>query len=314
MDRFTACLLLLASAQPAAQSERATRPKFEVASIKPCSDGELVDGEKGGGADSSFSPERLRLDCGTVMGMIQHAYVLFANGHVNPKSDIPIDGGPAWIRSDRYRVDAKADGPRSQGTLHGPMLQTLLEDRFKLRIHRETREVPAYALTVAKGGPKLHRFKEGSCTPVDLKILEQFPPSPFPELPPGQEYCGGVDPNDGTGWVATETTQKGPNVTVEARAMSIDDFIKHSLSRGLDRPVVNKTGITGLFDFHLEYAPYEIDSPDGRPPAATGAVPSELAGPSIFAALQRQLGLRLDLAKGRGDYLVIDQVERPSAN
>jgi uncharacterized protein (TIGR03435 family) len=197
--------------------------------------------------------------------------------------------------------------------LHGPMLQTLLEDRFKVKIHRETREIRAYALTVGKGGSKLHRFEEGSCTPLDLKILEQFPPPPFPELPPGQEYCGGVDPNDGTHWVATQTTMKGPNVTVEARAMSIDEFIKQALGRRLDRPVVNKTGLTGRFDFRLEYAPDEINSPDGVPPTA-GTAPSELGGPSIFAALRQQLGLKLDPAKGRGDYLVIDQVERPSAN
>jgi uncharacterized protein (TIGR03435 family) len=117
MVRFTICLLILASAQSAAQSGSATRPKFEVASIKPCGDGDLVADGKGGGADSNFSPARLRLDCGTVISMIQHAYVLFANGHVNPRSDIPIAGGPAWIRSDRYQVDAKADGHRSQGNV-----------------------------------------------------------------------------------------------------------------------------------------------------------------------------------------------------
>jgi uncharacterized protein (TIGR03435 family) len=147
---------------------------------------------------------------------------------------------------------------------------------------------------VAKGGLKLHPFKEGSCIPRDYTLLfEQFPPQPFPELPPGQKYCGGG-----------QTEQRG-TVTLEAIGMSIDNFIKYPLPE-LDRPVVNKTGITGLFDFHLEYAPDE--------PTGAGATPAEVAGPSIFTALERRLGLKLELAKAPGDFLVIDHVERPSAN
>lgn len=297
MARFTACLLILASAQSAAQSGRATRPKFVVASIKPCRDGSSAPDKKGGGGGGrggDFSPGTLRLDCSTVMDLIKGAYVHFANGHVNPRSRVPVEGGPAWINSVRYQINAKADGARGQGMMRGPMLQTLLEDRFKLKIHHETREVPAYALTVAKGGLKLHPFLEGSCIPRDFTLFfEQFPPLPLPELPPGQKYCGGG------------TTVKGANVTLEATGMSIDNFIKYSLPE-LDRPVVNKTGITGLFDFHLEYEPDE--------PTGAGATPAEVAGPSIFTALDRQLGLKPELAKAPGDFLVIDHVERPSAN
>jgi uncharacterized protein (TIGR03435 family) len=174
------------------------------------------------------------------------------------------------------------------------MLQTLLEDRFKVKTHHETREVQAYALTLAKGGLKLHPFKEGSCIPRDFKLFfEQFPPQPFPELPPGHKYCGSA------------TTEHGGTVTLDATGMSIDDFIKYSLPE-LDRPVVNKTGIKGLFDFHLEYA---LDEPTGA-----GATAAEVAGPSIFTALERQLGLKPGVAKALGDFLVIDHVERPSEN
>jgi uncharacterized protein (TIGR03435 family) len=293
MARFTACLLILASAQSAAQSGRAARPKFVVASIKLCRDGNSALDKRGGGGGRDLSPGTLHLDCSPVMDLITGAYVLFANGHVNPRSRVPVEGGPAWINSVRYQIDAKADGARGQGMMRGPMLQTLLEDRFKLKIHHETREVPAYALTVAKGGLKLHPFQEGSCIPRDFTVLDQFPPQPFPELPPGQKYCG------------IGGTEKGANVTLDATAMSIDNFIKYSLP-GLDRPVVNKTGITGLFDFHLEYAPDE--------PTAAGATPAEVAGPSIFTALERQLGLKPEPAKAPGDFVVIDHVERPSAN
>jgi uncharacterized protein (TIGR03435 family) len=227
------------------------------------------------------------------MDLITGAYVLFANGHVNPRSRIPVEGGPTWINSVRYQINAKADGARGQGMMRGPMLQTLLEDRFKLKIHHETKEVPAYALTVARGGLKLHPFQEGRCIPRDYTLFfEQFPPQPFPELPPGQKYC-----EDGV------TEQRG-TVTMEAIGIRFDNFIKYKLPK-LDRPVVNKTRITGLFDFHLEFAPDE--------PTGAGATPAEFAGPSIFTALG-QLGLKLELAKAPGDFLVIDHVEKPSAN
>jgi len=285
---------------PAVQAQSSSaRPRFEVASIKPCRDGDPASARKKRVRGGNFSPGTLRLDCTTVMNLIQTSYVLFADGHVNPRSRIPIEGGPAWIHSALYQVDAKADGARSQGMLHGPMLQALLEDRLKLKIRRQTREVPAYAVTVAKGGLKLHRFQDGSCIPLDLKIFEQFPPPPVPELPPGQKYCGGTDPKDGSRWIGALTTSTGPNTTVEARAMSIDDFIKVSLASLLDRPLVNKTGITGLYDFHMEFAPEDSTEP---------------AGPSIFTALQQQLGLKLEPAKAPADFLVIDQVQRPSPN
>ena len=294
MARFAVCLLLLAAAQSAAQSGRSAGPKFVVASIKPCMDGNSAPDRKGGGSGGeSLSPGTLRLDCSTVMDLIKRAYVLFANGRVNPRSRAAVEGGPPWINSIRYRIDAKADGAKGQGLMRGPMLQTLLEERFKLKIHHETREVPAYALTVAKGGLKLHPFQEGSCIPRDFTVLDQFPPQPFPELPTGQKYCGGG-----------VTEQRGI-VTLEAIGMSIDDFIKHSLP-GLDRPVVNNTGTTGLFNFHLEFAPEE--------PAGAGATPAEVPGPSILTALERQLGLKPEQAKVPGDFLVIDHIERPSAN
>ena len=92
---------------------------------------------------------------------------------------------------------------------------------------------------------------------------------------------------------------------MEAIGMSIDEFLKYKFPR-LDRPVVNKTGITGRFDFHLEFALDEI--------TGGGAAPAETAGPSIFTALERQLGLKLEPAKAPGDFIVIDHVERPSPN
>jgi uncharacterized protein (TIGR03435 family) len=185
------------------------------------------------------------------------------------------------------------------------MLQTLLEDRFQLKIHRETREVPVYELTVAKGGLRMHRFKEGTCDPVDLvKFVSQYPPSPsLPDAPPGQKYC------------RARGTMSGPNVTEDYQGTTLDAYIKFAL-RGLDRPVVDKTGLTGLFDIHLVYAPDETSSRTLRDGGQLepDEPSNEPAGPSIFTALEQQLGLKIVPAKGSGELFVIDSVERPSEN
>jgi uncharacterized protein (TIGR03435 family) len=168
--------------------------------------------------------------------------------------------------------------------LQGPMLQALLEDRFKLKIRRETKEVPVYALTVGKSGAKLQQFKEGTSSPPT----------------PGQKP-------DCTSMISGSAN--GPNMArVFMQATTVDEFSK-ALGFVLARPIINKSGITGLFDFHLEYA---IDETTGGPARATPS--DEPAGPSIFTAIQEQLGLKLDSDKGPGERLVIDRVERPSGN
>ena len=126
-------------------------------------------GEPGAAADGKRgpSPDRMNLACQPVMNLIRTAYLNFAGGRLNPRNTTPVDGGPAWINSDRYQITAKAEGTPGMEMMRGPMLQALLEDRFKLKIRRESREVPAYAMTVAKGGPKLKPFEEGSCVPFN---------------------------------------------------------------------------------------------------------------------------------------------------
>ena len=292
------------------QTKTVVRPKFEVASIKPCKV-DNADGRRSGG--ENLSPGSLHLECSTVNDLIQMAYVLFANGQVNVpwSGSVPIEGGPSWINSDRYEIDAKADGSQSQGAMHGPMLQALLEDRLELKTHRKTREVPVYALVVAKGGHKMRQFKEGSCTPFDFTILTQFPPPPLPELPLGQDYCGGIG-SDGRPWFGISITRQGPSVIVEARGISLDDFPKAFLSNRLDRPIVNRTGIRGRFDFRLEFVPDETLLRGDPSPATLADDPA--TGPSIFTAVQEQLGLKLESAKGPGEFLIIDHVEKPSEN
>jgi uncharacterized protein (TIGR03435 family) len=161
------------------------------------------------------------------------------------------------------------------------MLQAILEDRFKLRIHWETREVPAYALIAGKGAPRLRPFQEGSCIHRDINELLQQP------LPPGGKLCSNL------------TTTKGSDFTMDAMAMTLEGFAK-SIGIAVGRPVMDRTGITGLFEFHLVWA---NDNAQGEPSDA----------PSIFTVVE-QLGLKLEPAKGQGESLVIDSVERPSEN
>jgi uncharacterized protein (TIGR03435 family) len=221
----------------------------------------------------------------------------FATGTRVTPALIPIEGGPSWINSERYDLKARAAAVEPQVLMHGPMLQSLLEDRFKLKIHRETKDIPIYALTVAKGGGKLRAFKEGSCNPYD--ITATFPPPPPPENP-----CR----NRGT-------TNQG-TLTIDAQANTLDDFARFVLGV-MDRPVINKTGIKGRFDFHLEYKPDDASSPIERGGNSAGGpdAPSDASsGESIFTALQEQLGLKLVPTRGPGEILVIDSVERPTEN
>jgi uncharacterized protein (TIGR03435 family) len=277
-----------------AQSAAAAVPKFEASSIRPCSD---VPGLKRGYGYSSSSGT-LNTGCMALvgadnLGLVQRAYVRFADGHPHWPGIVPITGGPAWIHSELYDIDARANGNPNEEMMQGPMLQALLEDRFQLKIHRETREVPVYALTVADGGSKLKPFTEGSCSPMPLTV-------PMPTPAPGQEYC------------KVRVATRKP--AVDAQGSTLAEF-SQLLNLVLDRPVIDKTGITGKFDIHLEFA---IDAATprflpGGDLARFADAASEPAGPSIFTAIQ-QLGLKLEPTQGSRDFLVIDHVERPTEN
>jgi uncharacterized protein (TIGR03435 family) len=243
----------------------------------------------------------MTLNCYVVESLITSAFLQFAKGvDARDPSLIlapPIEGGPGWIGSERYTIDAKAEGSASAGMMQGPMLQALLEDRFKLKTHWEDRPGAVYALTVAKGGPKLKPFHEGSC----IRRVITFPPTP-PAA--GETYC------------VRQNKLTGVNMVLDAQDITIDEFLKNYLSgsplAGLDRPVVDRTGLTGRFDIHLVYAPpSNLIALRQRNGAEELGEPT---APSIATALQEQLGLKLEPVKGNRQILVIDRIERPSAN
>jgi uncharacterized protein (TIGR03435 family) len=173
------------------------------------------------------------------------------------------------------------------------MLQALLEERFKLKTHRETREVPVYVLTVASGGLRIPRAADSSCVPSDYS---NFPRS---ALPPGKRRC-----NDIVG-------RKGSNTVLNAEEATIDYF-SEILSLALNRPIVYKGGIPGKYNFHLEFPTDQTASSGVRGLPVLPA--DEPSAASVFTVMQEQLGLKLEPASGPREFLIVDHVERPSAN
>ena len=218
-----------------ASPAQVAQPKWEAVSIKRC--GANVEGGRRSERGPS-SPDRLRLDCQTAKSLIFWSYVQWANGHFNPLSLERLTGGPAWIDSELYQIDAKAELPQRLATLNGPMFQAILADRFKLKIHRETREIPVYELTLAKG--------------------------------------------------------------INAQPFS---YFVYLLSRQLDRDLIDKTGLKGLYDIRLRWNPLPTQSTD-----------AVLDPPVLSTALEDQLGLKLESTRGPVEVLVIDSVQKPTEN
>ncbi|SPF49814.1 putative Antirepressor regulating drug resistance protein [Candidatus Sulfopaludibacter sp. SbA4] len=275
-----------------AQNASAATPKFEVASIKPCQYRQ----EPGGmyPPRGNSSPGRLGTGCYPLLD--DHGMGLIANAYVsNADRFTPINGGPSWIHSAFYEINAKAEGNPSVRMMMVPMMRVLLEDRFQLKIHRQTSEGPVYFLSVARGGPKLHSFTEGSCTPY-------YSSDPPPTLQPGQKYCG-----------SNISAMSPPSV--ELQGATLDEFSK-LLRQVVDRPVIDKTGITGRFDIRVEFS-REGTKMAGMPLMRDG-VPAPASDPTdaplIFTALHEQLGLRLEEAKGPVEMFVIDHIERSTGN
>jgi uncharacterized protein (TIGR03435 family) len=217
--------------------------------------------------------DRQTWNCVHVGTLINQAYSIFAGGQgLYPA---PIERLPSWADSERYTIEAKAQGNPGIRIMSGPMLQALLEDRFALKIRRETREGRVYRMTVAEDGPKLLPF-QGGCTPVDLVRIA-------PSRPAIQNPC--------REWHGSQ----GQKVTIDIPGLDMDSFALYvTRTKGVDGPVWNKTGLTGYFHFHLEFL-------------------ADASGfPSIFSAMQQQLGLKVEEGKGSREYLVVDHLERPS--
>jgi uncharacterized protein (TIGR03435 family) len=291
-----AAAILAAGTLVDAQSKTQSRVQFEVASIKPSNlrigDGKSKTKDGGGGFRSGLDHLRFNYS-DSLLGLIKRAY--------NVKGCPPIAdctrilGGPDWLKKDRFDIQAKMpngspeytfdqfiDGQASQLQL---MLQALLAERFNLKLHREQRQLPVYAMTVTKAGPKLKKA-------VEPKII-QFPDGSL-RKDRSLLWTPALEPNG-------EHSERTLQMIVRDRSLQ---ELADTLSMFMGRPVVDRTGLPGEFDFTLEY--------DKDPDAIN--VPGELAGPGMLTAFREQLGIKFEATKGPVDVLVIDHAEKPSEN
>ncbi len=191
--------------------------------------------------------------------------------NVNPKV---ISGGPAWIDSTKFEIAAVTPGDvRPTREQQMSMLAGLLADRFQLSFHREQRRFALYSLSVGKGGAKLKSSEKGATDPSSV-VSTVYP----------------------------------DHILMPARNASMQDFVAVLQRAVLDRPVVDKTGLDGRFDFDLEWAPSE------REFGGEIEVPTASSSPPLVMALQQQLGLKLEATQGLAEALVIDRATPPSAN
>ena len=251
-------------------------PRFDVVSIKPCKTA----------AAPSLSPDapgKLTLNCQTVKGLIQMAYLFFADGQVHPAVTTPIFGGPAWIDTEMYSIAATSATPQNTMTMRGPMMQAVLEDRFHLKVHRETRDIPVYALTIAKGDPSSKPSKKEPALPSTPPRFHR------PRRVRARPIASRAIPSPGQ---ICWSKSRPPRSTTSAS----------SSSAASTAPVVNRTGIPGRFNIRLQYAD-------------RATLPNDTtAAPRVFQAIEEQLGLQLEPAKGPSPFLVIDTVSRPTEN
>jgi uncharacterized protein (TIGR03435 family) len=301
-------------------SQTPKKPSFEVTSVKPTAPGpNFIRGGAPRGDRMDLTGANLRM-------LLQISYGRMAAG---PGPQIQIIGGPTWIDSDRYDIQAKADcsGGKLSNEQTQLMMQSLLEDRFQLKAHKETRELPVYNLVVGKDGPKLKAsadqtptiFAGGPPTPCDPDAAKFALPPPPP--PPRGGGPGALPDLSNVPRGAMFMMMSPTGMTMVTNGAPIANLVG-MLTQQVGRPVIDKTDLKGLFDFKLTFSPEGIQNPFGGGPPGGGppigglsTTPNNSADPvpSIFTAIQ-ELGLRLESTKGPVEVLVVDSVQKPTEN
>jgi uncharacterized protein (TIGR03435 family) len=277
--------ILLMSAFVAAQAQTKPAVSFELASIKPSKD-----------TDFRRSEVKL-LPSGRLVATNFPLQVLIAAAYRLPYQSPRLIGGPGWVRSDRFDIEAKAASDAIPNVVPAVekrtrmllMLQNLLADRFKLVMHREVKELPVYAMAVSKEGLKLLRAKigEDDCFDADHSNQQDL----------GNISCHAIAGGQGYG--------------LHAKAIDMSDLAVY-IENFTDRPVIDKTGVTGL---------YQIDTKGWVPLRLKQALPGQKAEdgsdldsmPSLFAIFG-SFGLKLEAQKGPVEIFTIEHVERPTGN
>jgi len=324
-------IFVLVAWVPGVQGQAAApRQQFDEASIRPCDPDNIPEppaGSRGGGANSfQMTPGRTHAVCMTLATIIRTAYgygpadLDFLNAGragrgptqfsvvygLGVEDGVRVRGGPDWVRSDRYTIDAVADGAATAETMRGPMLRALLESRFKLSAHMDSEQVSAFALSIAKGGLKITPAQAGTC--------EQMPPptpgQPYLFLPRGAaEVRRGAKPNCGvTG------SMNGPNQVFVGGEATLGGLAGALASPLGGVQVFDRTGNSDKFNFILEFVRDE-NTPGPRFMKPRPVEPSDVPrGQTIFAALEEQIGAHLEPATAPREFIVIDHIERLSPN
>jgi len=308
------------------QTASAPAPKFDTATIKRCEEGDGAGrGGRGGEGGRGFvvEPGSFFVHCMSLQGMIDFAVhednalpPRLINDGPLPEFPGRIRGGPAWANSELFTIDARTadaaanvprdrDNPRWTAAMHlmgGPMLLSLLQDRFQLKLDKRVEQIPMYALSLAPGGLKLKSVTDDDCVQIGRGV--------FP-YPGGFKY--GRDPKPPCNWIGWGIN--GPNRTFEGGAVTMSRFTDIG-DLFLDRHVLDQTGVSGRFNIHLEYLPDEHATPKvpllaGDQVDPNSSIPK---APTIFRAIEEQLGLRLEATQGPRGYVMIDSAERPSLN
>jgi uncharacterized protein (TIGR03435 family) len=317
----------------------AAAPEFEEASIRECDPDNLPPspvGARGGGANSVMAtPGRFYALCVTPVALIRTSFgyrgieleAMLPDGPPRRGGRAPlrgqfgvvgsigagdggrVRGGPDWIRKDRFTIEAVASGTPDAATMGGPMLRALFARRFKLKTHEETEQTLAYNLVVAPGGLKIKPVGSGACeVPVGQPgavLLNGIPRGmerSFADVRRGQKpTCGVWGGVNGPNWVS---------VAGEATLAQLTQMLRGLMAGGIG--VTDETSITDKFNWDLEYVV------DGNVPGARATGLTDAAGiaraPTIFDALEEQLGLRLEPVTVPREVLMIDSIERPSPN
>jgi bla regulator protein BlaR1 len=273
-------------------------PKYEIATVKPSS-------EQDGQIRMMMTPDGAELNGVQVQMLLQQAFGVERDR---------IIGAPDWARSKRFDISAKV-APEVAPKLDNlkmeqrrAMLLPLLEERFALKYHHESRELPMYSLVVAKGGPKLKISTAPVTAPPGASGGPNGPGAP--DGPAGASRLSREHPG-GPGMM-----RMSPGA-IEANGGGMP-FLAHALSALVGRSVVDKTGLTGNYDFSLNWTPDEGSMPRMGPtaggPPPQGDAPTDPNGPTLFTALEGQLGLKLQSEKGKVDVIVIDHIDLPTEN
>jgi len=281
-------LVTIVSASISLQPQSPAKPSFDVISVKPNTAGGPP--LRTGTWNNRFIAENVPL-----ILLIQYAYRPPAGVRLRQH----VIGGPDWMNTDRFDIEAKLDKdiqaiPTEQTWA---MVQSLLEDRFQLKLHHETRELPVYELIVARGGTKM-KLSEDQAVPFYDDQLDEFDPSVG--SPRGERTLEFTA--SGETIVTATAIPIVPNASARRSHSLLPLGLTTMLTPYVGRPVMDKTKLTGLFDFRLRFA---------NQPFADNA---DTSGASIFTAVQEQLGLKLESSKGPVDVLVIDSVQRPKPN